>query len=203
LQRFHLKLNIMENTESKLSPEESLLIIRQTIEVAKRRVQENGFHLLLWGALVVVAGLIDFYCTWHAYPNYANQAWAVMPLIGLPVALIYEIRRSRRQVERNIVNQWYGLIWLGYGITMAMLITYAVKNELPPTPLILAVTGFAIFISGHVLAFRPLVWGSVVIWAGAFLCFFQHPLWHSLTTAVCIGLGYLIPGYLLNRSKRA
>ncbi len=192
----------MENSESKLSPEESLLIIRQTIEVAKRKVQENGFHLLLWGILVVIAGLIDFYCTWQAFPNYANQAWAIMPLVGLPVALIYEMRRSRRLAERNIVNQWYGLIWLGYGITMPMLIVYAVMNELPPTPLILAVTGFAIFISGNILTFKPLVWGSAVIWAGCLACFFQEVHWHSLTAAVCIGLGYLIPGYLLNRSKR-
>ena len=59
----------MENSESKLTPEQSLLVIHQTIEKAKREVQENGFHLLLWGTLVVIAGLVDFYMSYTQGPG--------------------------------------------------------------------------------------------------------------------------------------
>jgi hypothetical protein len=184
-----------------LDPEASLLLIRQTIDLAKRKVQENGFHLLLWGVLVVAAGLTDFYHDLKFGQQHQHWAWMVMPLVGAPVAIIYEIRRSKALTHRNTVHQWYGYIWLGYGITLPLLIAYAIQSAISPTPAILAVTGFAIFISGIILQFRPLVLGAIAIWAGALCCLLVPAIWYALIMSISIALGYLIPGYLLHRSK--
>jgi len=193
----------MEHSESKLTPEQSLLVIHQTIEKAKREVQENGFHLLLWGTLVVIAGLVDFYISYTQGPGNQHYAWAIMPAIGIPVAIIYESRRQKTPAQRNTIHNWYGLIWLGYGISLPMLIVYTVMNHLPPTQPIMVVTGFALFMSGIVLSFRPLIWGAAVIWAGAVVCLLTTPNWHSLILAIGVALGYLIPGYLLQRAKKS
>lgn len=195
----------MENTEMPFSPEDSLRVIARTIESAKRRVQENGFYLLLWGTLVVIAGLLDFYMGWQQNAlAYKHYPWMIMPLLGISATILYEIRRQQRApVGGNTFNKLYAMTWLGYGLTLPMLIFYAVHTGVSPIPPILAATGFAIFLSGQILDFRPLTWGAVVIWAGALLTFFTASLWHSLIMAVVIGIGYLIPGYLLNRSKRA
>jgi hypothetical protein len=193
----------MEDSSSVLSPEQSLQVIRQTIEIAKRRVQDSGFHLLLWGALLVAAGLVDFYMGLQPNPSHPHIAWGIISIVGIPLSIIYEVRRTRTRVERNTINLWYGMIWLGFGISMPILIIAAVSQGISPTPFIMAMTGFAIFMSGTLLQFRPLVFGSVVIWVGALLCALSQPKWHSLIMAIAIGLGYLVPGYLLNRTKRS
>jgi hypothetical protein len=191
----------MDIENKPLDPEASLLLIRQTIELAKRKVQENGFHLLLWGVLVVIAGLTDFYHDLKLNQQHGHLAWMVMPLIGVPIAIVYEIRRSKTVAHRNTVHQWYGYIWLGYGITLPLVIGYAMQSAVSPTPAILAVTGFSIFVSGIILQFRPLVLGAVAIWAGALCCLLVPSIWYSLIVSVSVALGYLIPGYLLHRSK--
>jgi len=195
----------MKETEVPFTPEESLRVISKTIERAKRRVQESGFYLLLWGTLVVAAGLLDFYQGLQIPDaEHKHRAWLLVPLVGIVATIIYEVRRQRAPlVERNTFNDLYAMIWLGYGITLPMLIAYTVRAELSPTPLILAITGFALFMSGQVLHFRPLAWGAVVIWAGALCSLFAAAHWHSLIIAVATGIGYLVPGYLLNRAKRA
>lgn len=187
-----------------LSPEDSLRVISKTIENAKRRVQENGFYLLLWGTLVVIAGLLDFYLNWKGSEmGYKHYAWMIMPVLGIAATIVYEIRRQQREPrEGNAFNRLYAMVWLGYGITLPLLIFYTVQAGLSPTPPILAATGFAIFLSGQILNFRPLTLGAVPIWAGALLTMATASLWHSLIMAVVTGIGYLIPGYLLNRSKR-
>ena len=192
----------MENAESKLTPEESLLVIHQTIEKAKHNVQENGFHLLLWGTLVVIAGLVDFYMSFTQGADNQHYAWAVMPVIGIPIALIYESRRHRQPATRNTIHNWYGLVWLGFGISLPMLIAYAVMHHLAPIQPIMVMTGFALFMSGIVLSFRPLIWGASVIWVGAIICLFTTADWHALIMAIGVALGYLIPGYLLQRAKK-
>ena len=125
-----------------------------------------------------------------------------MPAIGIPVAIIYESRRKKQPAQRNTIHNWYGLIWLGYGISLPMHIAYAIMHLQAPTQPILVLTGFALFMSGIVLSFRPLVWGAAVIWAGAVVCLLTAPTWHSFIMAICVGLGYLIPGYLLQRAKK-
>jgi hypothetical protein len=193
----------MKNTESRLSPEESLALIHKTIEIAQRKVRENGFHFLLWGCLVVVAGLVDFYQTWQYGPEHGNYAWACMPVIGVPVALLYEMRRERRQQEKSTVHGWYGLVWLAFFISMAIVIGYATVLEASPTPLIMTLAGFAVFVSGVILQFRPLVWGSALIWGGAVAAILAGTQWHSLVMALSVGLGYLIPGLMLQKAQKS
>jgi FtsH-binding integral membrane protein len=190
----------MEDQE-KLSPEQSLRLIQQTIELAKRRVQENGFHLLLWGTLVVIAGLADFYFDIIYQQQHPHWPWMIMPVVGVPVALLYEMRRAKTIEQQNTVHQWYGYIWLGYGITLPLLVVYAFQVDASPTALIMALTGFALFMSGIVLQFRPVVLGAIALWGGALACLLVPSLWHSLIMALCTALGYLVPGYLLHRSK--
>jgi hypothetical protein len=191
----------MKIEDKPLDPEASLLLIRQTIELAKRKVQENGFHLLLWGVLVVAAGLTEFYQDLKFNQEHGHWAWMVMPLVGVPISIFYEIRHSKTKAHRNTIHQWYGYTWLGYGITLPLLIFYAIESEVSPTPAILAITGFAIFVSGIIIQFRPLVLGAVAIWAGSLCCLLVPSIWYALIMSISIAVGYLIPGFLLYRTK--
>ncbi len=192
----------MENTEKTLTPQESLRVIRETIDLAKHSFRENGFHFLLWGWLVVVASAGNYYLAEIQHYARPEMAWMVMVVVGLPVALIYEWMRGKREKTENLVRDWYGLVWLGFAISMFITIPTAVRGGLSPIPFILVLVGFATFISGMLLRFTPLFFGAAVIWAGALWCIFLTPTEHLLVQAGTAVLGYLIPGYLLNAQSR-
>ncbi|MBK6997652.1 MAG: hypothetical protein IPH31_23240 [Lewinellaceae bacterium] len=192
----------MEQTEKALSPQESLRVIRNTIDLAKRSFRDNGFHFLLWGWLVVLASAAHWYLLVNRLHPNPEIAWAVMVVIGMPAALIREWRRGKQIQAPNLFHQMYGMIWLGYGISMGLAIPLAAKSGFSPVPIILVLTGFATFMSGIILSFKPLVFGAAAIWAGALWCLFLSPEQHLLVQAASAVFGYLLPGYLLNHQMR-
>jgi hypothetical protein len=192
----------MLHEEKNLNPQESLRVIRETIDLAKNAVRENGFHFLLWGWLVVIASATHYYLAEIQRYERPDMAWMIMVVVGIPVAFFYEWRRSKSEKTENIVHNWYGLIWLGFAISMIITIPLAVRGGLSPIPFILVLVGFATFMSGVLLRFTPLYLGAAVMWAGASWCIFLTPSQHLLVQAGAAMLGYLIPGYLLNAQSR-
>lgn len=192
----------MENEEKILNPEESLRIIRETIDVAKKGVQENGFHFLLWGWLVVLASLGEYYLRQTRGGTDPYLVWAIMPLIGVPAALIYEWRRDKKHHERNLVREWYGLVWAGFAVSLVLSLVLAIRNQVSPVPLVMTLAAFATFVSGLLMRFRPLVFGATVLWLGAAVCLALPMGVHVLVQAGGIVLGYLVPGYMLNYKAR-
>lgn len=192
----------MDNEEKTLTPQESLRVIRETIDLAKHSFRENGFHFLLWGWLVVIASAAHYYLAEIQNFERAELAWGIMVVVGVPAAFFYEWQRSKREKTENILHSWYGLIWLGFGISMIVVIPLALRNNLSPIPFILVLIGFATFMSGVLLRFTPLFLGAAVMWAGALWCMFLTPSQHLLVQAGTAVLGYLIPGYLLNAQSR-
>lgn len=192
----------MQTEEKNLSAQESLRVIQDTIDLAKRNFQQDGFHFLLWGWLVTIASATDWYLAVIQQNELHSMAWMLMIVVGVPVSLIREWRMDKRSKPQNIVREWYGLIWLGYGISMALAIPMAVRSGMSPIPFILVLTGFATFFSGVILKFRPLLFGAAVIWAGALWCMFLANEQHLIVQAATAVLGYLIPGYLLNNQSK-
>ncbi len=193
----------MLSEEKVLNPEESLRVIRETIDLAKSSLRENGFHFLLWGWLVVVACLAHYYLLVVMHWPKAPMVWLSMVVIGMPTALIYEARRERKQAAPNIVREWYGRIWLAFGISMFVGIFLSVANGISPIAFILVLVGFATFVSGAVLRFKPLMLGAIAAWVAALACIYLTQPEQLLAQAFATVLSYLIPGYLLNAKDRA
>ncbi len=192
----------MEHEEKILNPQESLRVIRETIDLAKNKLRDNGFHFLLWGWLVVCASLLDYYLTKMGIGGTTHVAWMIMPVIGVPAALIYEWRRGKRDTQPNILRDWYGYIWLGFGISLIITILLSIRAQISPVPFILILVGFATFMSGILLRFTPLIFGAVTMWVGAVVCMLLTPDEHVLVQGVATILGYLVPGYWLNHQSR-
>lgn len=192
----------MEASENKLSAQESLRVIQETIDLAKSGFKEDGFYFLLWGWLVAIASASDWYMAVVMQNERHSMAWLIMILIGIPVSFIRQWREEKRESNKNIVNQWYGLVWLGYGISMILAIPLSVRGGMSPVPFILVLTGFATYMSGILLKFKPLLIGAAVFWAGALWSMFLSNSDHLLIQSASSVLGYLIPGYLLNSQSK-
>lgn len=187
----------MKNEETTLSAQDSLRVIQETIDLAKHSVRENGFQFLLWGWLIVLACIGEYCLRIFNAGVYAYLVWLVLPVIGLPVSLLHEYKGRRKRSSRNIIRQWYGLIWAAFAVLLSTVMVWVVPNATSPVPFILILAAFATFLSGVVLRFPPLKWGAFALWGGAIACMNLAAGQHVLIMAGVTIAGYLVPGYLL------
>ena len=65
--------------------------------------------------------------------------------------------------------------------------------------MILIITDKAVFISGQILKYKPLIWGGMLFWVAAVFGHLLNDESILLITGVSVISEYLIPGYLLKR----
>jgi len=95
-------------------------------------------------------------------------------------------------------------VWLGFGISLFCTIFLCGIYQHSPTAFIMIVTGFAVFMSGIILKFKPLIYGSFVFWLSSFGYYFMpSESLQLLIFAVSITLGYIIPGILLRKQFKS
>lgn len=189
--------------EKELTHEESLKVIHGMLDMAKNKITDTGFHFLLWGVLVTTACLTQYFMIQNGMGKQSNWVWVFMPVIGIPLAFIYEYRKSRTQRTHTHFDRLYGYLWLSFGITLAIIIFICVSYQVIPIAFILVLVGLATFVSGCIFPFTPLIVGACIVWVTAAICPQFNPLDQLLLNAAAIFAGYIIPGILLwNKSKR-
>lgn len=190
----------MEDRE--ISNEEGLEIIQGMIDLAKNKINDYGFHFILWGVLVMASSLTQYFMLASGITD-PHWVWGIMSLIGGPIAIIYEFRKSKRGTVQSKFDKIYGYLWMGFGITMAIAIWVSVMNHINPIAFILSLVGFATFVTGALQRFTPLIAGAVVFWVSAAICPTLGESHQLLINAGAIFLGYIVPGMLLwNKNKK-
>ena len=192
----------METTEKELSATESLSIIQNMISAAKNNLTDDGFHFLLWGFLVILASFAQYGLAALNYQaNYLP--WYIMPVVGIPLAIIYEWRKKKHEKVKSHFDRLFGYLWTAVAITMFAIIFFSVKNSLSPIPFILAIVGLGTFVSGNIIRFKPLIIGGVVFWIASFAACYTEPATQLLINGVATFIGYIIPGMMLWRNFKA
>ena len=185
-----------------LSAQESLLVIQTMIAKTKTQLGDNSIYFLLWGWLVFIGCLLQYFLMVVVeYPHH-YYAWFIM-LIGVVFSIVYSIRYKRQQKVKTYVSDSMGILWTGMSISflaLCFILSQVGWNYAFPIYILFYATGT--YISGGILQFKPLQWGGMACWilaVGASFVSYQNQI---LFSAAAILVSYLIPGYLL-RSKSA
>ncbi|MBW6481494.1 MAG: hypothetical protein K0B10_00395 [Vicingaceae bacterium] len=170
--------------------------------IAKNKVTETGFHFMLWGFLIVVASLTQYYLIGNGFGNDSNLVWLIMPVIGVPIAFIYEYKRGKKYQTTTKFDKVYGFLWSGFGITLVITIFISLAHHINPIAFILVLVGLTTFVSAAIYKFTPLLIGSIVFWITGILCVFVAVPEQLLIYAGAIFIGYVIPGLLLWKKSK-
>jgi hypothetical protein len=190
----------MQNKE--LTHEESFQVIQGMISLAKNKINDTGFHFLLWGVLVIMASLTQYLIIYNGITHLSDWVWLVLPIIGMPIAFMYESRKAKSAGIKTKFDKMYGYLWLGFGITMVVSIFVSLSSGTNPIPFILLLVGLVTFVSGAIYPFKPLIIGALVFWLAAAFSAQAGEQEQLLINALAIFIGYVIPGFLLyKRSK--
>ena len=193
--------------ENKFTEKESINLILGMIENAKQNVKKGlGLYFLLWGYLVVLAGLVNFIFFGN---RWASIGWLIMIPIGLLGNII--ITRKNKQIAKvyTHADRFIGNVWLAFGISLCILLLPAFGLVAIPSGgffmfyiAMLVVAGMAIFISGAIYSYKPLKFGAVICWACALGCFFVSWRYNILLYTIGFFFGYLVPGHMIIRKAK-
>ena len=182
---------------------QNLDLVQEMIGMARNRFTDKGFHFSLWGVLVILASISQYVLIKFGIGSASNLVWIGISVIGVPISIIYEKRKERKVGVSSRFGRIYGLLWLGFGISLFVAIYVSIAFQINPSPFILILVGLATFVSGAFIRFVPLMIGAIVFWAASALSPLFSPVDFLLVYAVSIFLGYVVPGLMLTTKHKA
>lgn len=198
----------IENNDA-FSEKQSLETIKSAIATSKRTFMQDGILLLIWG---IGLSLSNF---WNFYKSVKLTAWWFRNLmdffqiamgVGVIGVTIYFIFFRRKKVTSfaaiSMRHVWVGVI-LAHNITV--MITRAILNEVNFTllqPLQMVLIGFALFVTGGIYRYWLLAVAGIIMWIAAVLAANFDLNMQFLIRSVSEFICFIIPGYLMIRSKR-
>ena len=191
----------MENLKENLTEDESLKIITQMINQAKVNINQSSFHLLLWGWVISIASLSHFVLLKFTDYNHPYYAWFLI-IPAFFASFIYGFQMGRKQKVSTYADRMYMWIWMSFVIVFILLAVFLQGFSGGKSAFILLFAGYATFLSGHLLKFRPLILGGISFWVFSVIVFKLGDEYGLLANALAVFIGYLIPGYSLKKKMK-
>ncbi len=181
---------------------ESLSIITQMIQSAKMDIRAGSFYYLLWGWLIILILSGIFFLEKFTQVVHTEWLWLLI-IIGFIVSAIYGYKQGKNEKTITYAGRLYMWVWLGFAISYAGLVFLLISGEQYwyIGPVVLILVGYATFLSGIIIKFKPLIAGAVLFWILGIASWFIQNEFTYLIQAVAILGGYLIPGYMLKNKK--
>jgi hypothetical protein len=218
--------------DKQISEQESLQLITEMIQKAKRNFHENGTSSILWGSVIAVCGLVRFSeMQWNfrvGFDVWLLALFAIIPQIFLTI----RERRHRKVLTHNeaVLNH----VWMVYGFSIFALVFYfnivpgVTNNQLlnegtqimqrdsrsgieKPFSYFVASSGslllmlYAIptLITGLTYRFRPMLVGAIFCYGFFLFSLFTITKWDMFFNGIAAIGNWLIPGLLLRRRYNA
>lgn len=197
--------------EKKLTDKESLQIIEMMIGRARQEERTTGWGWMVWGGLLILASLLHYWSLVSGMP-YGNEVWAGFG-VAAAVLIVYSTWKNRsmagkgnaRTYTGDLVNNLSHAFFLSLVIVSFGNATTGLNENGSNFGYLLLLYAFWMYIHGSAFRFRLLTYGAFVNWAGAIAIFsFYEQLGRNilLVHAVCVFLGYIVPGYVAQKKLR-
>jgi hypothetical protein len=186
----------MEQDEKVMTGEESLRIISEMINKTKVNIRQGIFHLLFWGWLVFFCSLAEYLLLKFTGMENPWIVW-LLTIPGAFVSFIYGYLKGKKSPFHTYADMLYMWTWIGFFIATVVLFIITSDRMESVAPYILTLAGIPTFISGFIIKFKPLIFGSISFWIFALIAYFAGPSAGQLAVPAAMLAGYLIPGYML------
>jgi hypothetical protein len=182
---------------------QSLRLIQDMIAVAKKSHHRTSPYFLMWGTLMVFAGLGEFVFVYQVKSSLGYGVWAITGCIGGAYSIWYSKKEDKRQqLAKSFYDVVQQYVWASFTVSLIFTIALSVMHKINPTPYVLLLTAIPTFITGGLLKFNLFKAGGAIFWAAGITAFFVPIQYSSLIFSAAILLGYLVPGYQLSKKEK-
>ena len=184
-----------------LQVSDSLKIIQSVINQRKQKYEENGFFLIFWSVLIMLAGTVQFaMLIANYYPKQSGWVWLILMPIGFFYSLFTKIRNTKRKKAEKSYNDWTDWLWFIAGINaiIAFIIPWSIFDSFLIAFLIIYLP-FTFVTLTMALQMKMRLWiatcllAFVIIYAVQFINFSQE-VFLPLVSSLMAGLLFLVPG---------
>ena len=198
--------------DTNFSHEQSLSLINEMIKRAQNNVRkEKGYAIIFLGYVATAAAIATFVLLYTKHnPRLCFWIWSVM----IPAAVVSRFidrPHNREKLVKTHIDKIGGAVWTGYMISavvfIAIAFTAAIMYDSQPiylliTPTILIMVGMGQFATACI--YRSKMWYAVaaVFWIGGIVCAFLYVDMQFLVFAICMILGFIVPGHMMNRQAK-
>ncbi len=198
--------------ETNFNHEQTLSLISEMINRARNNVQkERTYSVIFWGYVVAAVAIANFILLYTLHnPNQSFWVWLLM-IPAFVVSYLINRKIDRTALVKTHIDKIGHIVWNGFAISVAvfLIVIYTFAFRLGTyhillliTPVILTMMGLGQFATACIFRFKPWYWIAVLFWVGAIVCPFLHGGFQFIILAVCMILGFVIPGHWLNRQQK-
>lgn len=181
-----------------LNEKQSFEIIKEMIDISKNKIIDDGKHFILWGTMVFLCCLIQFgLIEYTTMKENSSLVWFLM-LAGIPVSMYLG---KNTNSSKTILTEIYQKIWIGFGFTLGLIIYISTSKGMSPMSQLLALIGFAVYLTYNFLNYKPFLVSAIYFWISAvgyqYVESMSHQSYEILYYGIVVLLGYLVPGFML------
>jgi hypothetical protein len=184
--------------EKELTSQESLALITQMINKARRDYLDSGLSALLWGSVITFCSLAAFannYLKWHVM----DYVW-LLTVVAIVPQIVIAIREARNRKHRAYDDDMMGGIWISFAIAIFLLSWFVNVYQLSEqAPLFLILYGVPTFATGYARRFRPMLLGGVACWVLALISHYTPYPYVLLCITAAALLAWFIPGLIIRK----
>ncbi|GMQ31435.1 hypothetical protein [Algoriphagus confluentis] len=188
--------------EKQLSSSESLALITEMIQKAKKEAAGDGsFQLLLWGWVIAL-------CNFGHY-GLAKSGFEMPYVVWLGVipaliwSFVHEFREQKKSRVKTHLDDFLGQLWISVFVGMVIILAFMPILEFRHNPIILVLAAVGVFVTGAIIKDNSVKFGGVVLFLGSIVGFLQPIDEQYLVAGISMVLGYLVPGYLLKNKFKS
>jgi len=206
--------------ETKFTEQESLAVINEMINRTRNNIQKGSANNMIYNGYAVAFTAVLNFILLRLLPE-ADSDWSFMVWwLMVPsafVSMYIKSRADRSAIVKTQIDDIISTLWRGFSISIIILLSILFSLALAfhtwhyfavITPIIMIMTALVEFGMAKACRFKPFLWGAIGFWAGALLCCFFNYFVSTrvdvqfLVLALCMILGFVIPGYQLNKKAK-
>jgi hypothetical protein len=199
-----------KNTTESLNETQSLLVIKEMIQVSKNKLKRDGILFIVWGwalFFVSITGFIErSFALTFGIQKFLNVMEITFPLIAVIFSVYYLIKESRKVQTYIGISLRY--VWISLFVCMVLVnliqnnVLHSINFELQH-PIFMVLMAYAVTVTGGILRYRLIIIGGVIFGILALTASYLKLPEQLLVESVAWIISFIVPGHILyaNREK--
>ena len=200
-----------KHSPDSLNETQSLLVIKEMIQVSKIKFKRDGILFIVWGWILFLNYFFLNYLTnvleiTHQLMQIVHVLRILLPVFGFAYS-VYYIYLQRKKVQTYIgISLRYVWISLFLSMVLVNLIQFNVLGSINfelQHPIFMVFIAFAVIITGGILRYRLIIIGGILFAVLAYTASYFKLQEQLLIESIAWVIAFIIPGHILyaNREK--
>lgn len=200
-----------KNTSDSLNETQSLLVIKEMIQVSKNKLKQDGILFIVWGWVLFFVSTTGYIerglALTFGIKKVLNVLGVALPLIALIFSVYYLIKESKKVQTYIGISLRY--VWISLFVCMVLVnliqfnVLHSINFELQH-PIFMVLMAFAVTVTGGILRYRLIIIGGVIFGILALVASYLNLKEQLIVESVAWIISFIIPGHILyaNREKQ-